>query len=63
VEMPSCYGQPERVPACDGCGVRVACWEKHVTTTEVFLLPQDRPAPRPEDQNVVKAKDAKEGKE
>jgi len=43
---PPCFGNPERVPACQTCGVRDGCWEEHYKRhPHVFLLPNDRPVP------------------
>lgn len=41
MRTPTCFGTPERVPACTTCGVREACWESQADRG-VFLLPRDR---------------------
>jgi hypothetical protein len=46
MRRPNCFGTPERVPACQTCGVREECWEQQAHG--VFLLPRDREPARAE---------------
>lgn len=41
---PACFGQPDTVPECRLCKVRVECWASQ-REHGVFLLPRPRPEP------------------
>lgn len=37
---PECYGEPELVEPCRGCGLRLRCFDRAAKSAEVYLLPR-----------------------
>jgi len=43
---PECFGNVTRSRECNGCAVKMECYEQQQTDLAVYLLPKDRPAPK-----------------